>query len=69
LAKINAFDELKEKFIFNCSGLGAVELAKDTAPRSCSRAFDYAEKSNPRKYELYDPSFILVKVKQKLIKK
>jgi len=29
LGKINAFDELKEKFIFNCSGLGAVELAKD----------------------------------------
>ena len=31
VGKINAFDELKEKFIFNCSGLGAVELAKDTA--------------------------------------
>ena len=30
LGKINAFDELPEKFIFNCSGLGAVELAQDT---------------------------------------
>jgi hypothetical protein len=31
LGKINAFDELKEKFIFNCSGLGAAELNHDTA--------------------------------------
>ena len=31
IGKITSFDELQEKFIFNCSGLGAVELAKDTA--------------------------------------
>ena len=31
LGKIHSFDDLKQKFIFNCSGLGATELAKDTA--------------------------------------
>jgi len=31
LGKIHSFEELKETFIFNCSGLGAVELANDTA--------------------------------------
>lgn len=31
VGKIHSFDELQEKFIFNCSGLGAIELAKDTA--------------------------------------
>jgi hypothetical protein len=31
LGKVSSFDQLNEKFIFNCSGLGAVELAKDTA--------------------------------------
>ena len=30
VSKINTFEELKEKFIFNCSGLGSIELAKDT---------------------------------------
>jgi hypothetical protein len=31
LGKIGSFDELDEQFIFNCSGLGAVELANDAA--------------------------------------
>jgi len=31
IGKINAFDELKEKFIFNCSGLGAAALNHDHA--------------------------------------
>ena len=31
LGKINSFDELEQKFIFNCSGLGAIELAHDAA--------------------------------------
>ncbi|MBU3576191.1 FAD-dependent oxidoreductase [Polynucleobacter sp. UK-Mo-2m-Kol15] len=31
LGKIHAFDELEQKFIFNCSGLGAAELTKDKA--------------------------------------
>ena len=31
IGKINAFDELAEKFIFNCSGLGAAILNHDTA--------------------------------------
>jgi hypothetical protein len=30
VGKIFSFDELQEKFIFNCSGLGAIELADDT---------------------------------------
>jgi hypothetical protein len=30
VGKIYAFNELKEPFIFNCSGLGAAELTKDT---------------------------------------
>jgi hypothetical protein len=30
LGKVSSFDELLEKFIFNCSGLGAIELANDT---------------------------------------
>lgn len=29
--KINSFNDLKQKFIFNCSGLGSRELAKDSA--------------------------------------
>ena len=29
LGKIHAFDELEQGFIFNCSGLGAVQLVKD----------------------------------------
>ncbi len=31
VGKIHSFEELQEQFIFNCSGLGAVELARDTA--------------------------------------
>ena len=31
LRKVNAFDELKERFIFNCSGLGAAILNHDAA--------------------------------------
>jgi hypothetical protein len=31
LGKVSSFDQLSEKFIFNCSGLGATELANDTA--------------------------------------
>jgi hypothetical protein len=31
LGKVTSFDELPTKFIFNCSGLGAVELANDAA--------------------------------------
>jgi hypothetical protein len=31
LGKIHSFEDLKQKFIFNCSGLGATELANDTA--------------------------------------
>ena len=31
VGKIDSFDDLQEKFIFNCSGLGAVELAKDAS--------------------------------------
>ena len=31
LGKVTSFDELQTKFIFNCSGLGAIELANDTA--------------------------------------
>ena len=30
LGKITSFDQLEQQFIFNCSGLGAVELANDT---------------------------------------
>jgi hypothetical protein len=30
LGKIHSFEDLKQKFIFNCSGLGATELANDT---------------------------------------
>jgi hypothetical protein len=31
LGKIQAFNELEQEFIFNCSGLGATELAQDKA--------------------------------------
>ena len=31
LGKIHAFNELKQEFIFNCSGLGAAELTNDKA--------------------------------------
>lgn len=31
LGKIEAFNELEQEFIFNCSGLGATELAQDNA--------------------------------------
>jgi len=31
LGKIHSFSDLKQKFVYNCSGLGATELAKDTA--------------------------------------
>jgi len=30
LGKVSSFNQLTENFIFNCSGLGAIELAKDT---------------------------------------